>query len=438
MAAPLALILLLAQAPDPRFPSAGVVLATAPAPGQAPAAIDYDRGSRTLWVGDQVMALPPAGQVNLYRLDPLTLAVVSSMSVINLRNPDTSKAWDGAVNGLSVTRDGTLLLGDFNGDGVTLDDPLVEVDPAGGTLLNSWRLDDSCPASCLPSTNTNVPRVRLSDLRGNACVDTSLTDPPFRQTVLVSSARESAYAVVELTPGRPGTWFRRATVFPPFIGSPAGLSWDSRLQSLWVNDRGPANLIYEAKLTLPSGPLALVQAFPSDSASLGIELATLDGLDLPPHLVEVGATPPVLTRYDSGHSGARFESQLGPAGSGHAEVRLVEDPQNEGLPYAAVACFSTTSSFAIGDGRVLRFEADAAFEATVRMPENPPWWTGFGGFFRVTEGTPTPLNPPVARIVIDVRELTGIRLHLLWATAGGATDVKQVRSTSPPFSIVLP
>jgi len=438
MPGPLVLVLLLAQAPDPRFPTAGAVLATAPAPGGAPAAIDYDRGSRTFWLGDQVAAFPPPGQVTLYRLDPLTLAVVSSLSVTQLRNTDGSKAWDGAVNGLSVTNDGTLLLDDFNGDGLTLDDPLVEIDPAGGTLINSWRLDDTCPASCLPSTNTNVPRVRVTDVRANAAVDTSLRDPPFRQTVLVSGARESAYAVLELTPGRPGTWFRRATVFPPYVGTPAALSWDSRLQSLWVNDRGAANLIYETKLTLPSGPLALVQAFPSDSASLGLDLAAVDGLDLPPHLIEVGTTPPVLTRYDSGHSGARFEPELGPAGSGHAEVRLVEDPQNDGLPYAAVACFNTSSSFSVGDGRLLRFDPDAAFEATILMPENPPWWTGFSGLFRAGPGTPTPTNPPQARIVLDIPELTGFRLHLLWAVAGGATDVMQVRSTSPPFSVVLP
>lgn len=436
---------------DPRFPTAGTILGTFPLP-LTPASdvgifsMEYDIVRNRMWMGAQ----PPAGGgPNIYGIDPGTFAVVATYTIVNPVCPGNIRAYTGQVNGITVTRNGRFVINDFNGDAATVDDCAAEIDPATSAVVNAWRLDSgTCPATCAASGNTNNPRVRLDSVRDSTNIDTATSDPGGAQTFIFCTSPAGVAGpdlhVVQLSPGCPGTWFRRSTFTPAGVLSPSGLDWDNQTQSLWVVDRtsaGTGNSIYEFKYNRSTNVASVVQSWPSPSADFSIAIGVQDDHDVANHEVWAAANQSLkIIRYDSGHAPAYVTST--PGGPGAVTVRFNGDPQDNGFVYVGVASFAPAAfGLPLGNNRELFVNPDALFTLTLSFPNLPPTYSGFQGTLTAA-GQPTPVNPPVGTVSVNLGPVgTGLPLAFAFvALEGGAggTAVNGISGYSAPFSVLLP
>jgi len=449
--------------PDPRFPTAGTVLGTfamPTSPSSATFGMEYDLIRSRMLLGEQYPTaapnppVPPPGTPTIYVMDPLTLAVTATYSIINPTCPiGGARAFTFQVNGITVTRNGNYVIDDFNGDLATLDDCAAEFNPVTGLIVNAWRLDSaSCPASCPANTNTNVPQVSQAAVREVTNIDSDTSDPGPAQTFLFTQSPVAGppvanfwVSVVQFTPGCPGTWFRRNTFVATGANSPAGMDWDQQLQSLWLIDRnssGIGNRIYEYKYNRGTNTVSTVQGWPSPAADFSIAVGVVDDHNVPVHQVWGCATAnSKMIRYDSGHAPLYYIPSPGGPGSGAVSIQIRGDPQDNNNAYiSAVSLAPAPLGLSIGNNRLLFANPDALFLLTLSLPNAPPLYSGFQGALTVG-GTPTPINPPIGTIAITVPPLSGTTLALVTVVLEGppgGTSVNGISGYGPPFTVALP
>jgi hypothetical protein len=373
----------------PPFPGAGSVLATQPIPsipGLSPdilgMAYDRSRLGGVVWLSDQNRTLSPL-QPSLFSItrnivhSVLTTIVCLDSACISTPNvPRTT----GQFNGLSIvpSRSGfngrrTLLAVDFNGDVSRFDDHLVEIDPdvpapapGAANLRSVWYLDStSCPATCAPNTNTNVPARRIDPVIAVQDMDyiPGEAGDSRHQVLLVAACGD--YRVqpcnvsnpgihfVQLTEGCPGTWqdfWATGTALPvmPFQWNVYSMHFDPDTQSYWVSDVGngaiPPNfppLIYEVRFDSSNRTFRSLQAFPAWDGQVAGN-SVLRGTNLPRVMKSIGRRSASIAAVVTGEQLLTLTT-VGPA------VQLTGGAPNAGKPWLLTFAFSANFGFDLPD-----------------------------------------------------------------------------------------
>jgi len=335
----------------PPFPGAGAVIATQGMPffpSSLPFNPDtlgaaYDRSRNVVWLSDQNRGLAP-DVPSLYSISNsvvhsiLTTVVCYQSACITAPGvPVTSSQYTDisimpsrtGFNGLR-----NLLAVEFNGDLAQYDDHMVEIDVSVPTapntsnpnVVNVWYLDSaSCPASCRPNTNTNVPQSRIDPVilvedldyipgetannRHNVLIGASCGD----YRVAACSAANPAWHFVELTQGCPGTWrdlgvAGAALPHAPFQWYTHFMTYNPLTQSYFATDNGNGNQppnfpakIYEFQFdysTMPPTPNVL-QSFPGwEGYCAGVGI--MGGTNQPHLMKSVGRRTTSIGTVDTG------------------------------------------------------------------------------------------------------------------------------------------
>jgi len=375
----------------PPLPCAGTLLGSQPFPAftQSPPdvtglAYDRSRPGGVVWAADRNRASDPT-QPSLFALTPtVTHAVLTRIVCLDsaaVTQPGIART-SGQFEGLAIvpSRAGflgrrTLLATDADGDLLRFDDHLAEVDPdvpapgaGAANLRNVWYLDSSsCPATCAPNTNANVPQARIDAVQfvldldyipGEAADDR-------HQVLLGVSCRRAGNCgaapwgwFVSLTEGTPGSWLVRG----PATGGiglpgwfPQSATWDPDTQSYWFSDDGygvpaPAqSLIVEAKYRTATRAFRAIQAFPSfDGATSG--LAVVRGSSGPHWMKAVGRQSGRIASLRTGEQVFTLEQD-------GATVRLAAGHANAGAGWFGLAALTAFAGFPLPD-RERRIDLD--------------------------------------------------------------------------------
>jgi hypothetical protein len=402
-------ILILALAQTGPFPGAGRILGGQPQPtfphpiATFPDCLEmaYDRSRGLLWGGDE-NRLYSTVWPSLWSLTPTiphqlvnARVCMNSACVSNPGVPVTSSQFTGisivpSRSGFNGRR--TLLCSDFNGDLNRFDDHLVEIDPdiptpVSGTanVLNVWYLDSgSCPASCRPSTNVDVPQNRADPVLGVESFDYVPGEPVSgrRFVFLISacmdfrtgscSAQVPWGSLVALTPGCPGTWTRIGSLgtsvpVAPFQWGPRWLSFDPDTQSYWLVEAGngrtpwptPAPRFYEAKWNRVTMSFRILQSFPAWDGMTGGHAAI--GGSNGPHWM---AGPGQLSRsiFDVETGQVLPVLSVGP----NRNLVLAAGTPDAGKPWIVAAAFSAITGFALDRERWVALDPDVLFALSLQ------------------------------------------------------------------------
>jgi len=461
------------QAPGIVFPPAGTVLGTFPTPTTTnPPTFsvgifeaDTDNANNYVWMCEQVPLATPMGH-NLYAVDFRTRTVATSFAFGTTAPLPACGGFPAVANPVGFTgvvhfTDGSLASTDYNGDVAAIDDYLVNYDPVTRSLSNLWVLDSAtgtCPATCRPNGNTNVPQVRITNTLGVAQINTKPADPAGNQAIFVAAFFTPALPTptnpnpvitrIAVTPGCPGTWQQTATFIVPGCNQPSGLDWDPGLESMWLIDRnatGAGNATYEFKYNRSTNTPTVVQGWPGNPSLYAIWVAGIHDADAgagSPGQVWTGASSNnTIIRYDSGHSGLSFFTPaLGGPGTGSATVTVTDDPQNANASYIAAACFGVPAPgpISIQDDRNIFLNVDTITLITLSLPNAPPLYSGFQGIMS-NPSPSTRANPPTATITFNVPALSGQTLGLALVTLGDPNlNVLGLKGFSVPFTFTLP
>jgi hypothetical protein len=453
--------------PGPRFPPAGTIIGTFPTPTTTNPPTysvgifeaDTDNPNNYVWMVDQVAAGNPAGH-NVFAMDFRTRTVATSFAFGTPVPPQCggrpATANPPGFTGVVHFTDGSLASTDYNGDVAAIDDYLVNYDPVTRSLSNLWVLDSAtCPGSCRPNGNTNVPLVNITTALGVAQVNTKPADPAASQNIFVAAFFTPAgvnpnptISRISVTPGCPGTWNLTSTFIVPGCNQPSGLDWDPGIQSLWVIDRnstGAGNSIFEVKYNRTTNTPTVAQSWPSPAGLYSIWVAGIhdadNGAGSPGEVWTGASSNNTIIRYDSGHSGPSFMSPtLGGPGSGNATITVTDDPQNGGASYIGAGCFGVPAPgpISIQDDRNIFLNIDNITLITLSIPNAPPLYSGFQGAMTNPAG-PSRANPPVATISFNIPALTGTSLGIALVTLGDInSNVVGIAGYSAPFTFTVP
>jgi len=350
------------------FPGAGTRLQgpVSPPPPAKPIGIAYDRFRTLLWAATENSLND--GRPDLFALLPSNLSVFTSIVLDELPcTPAGPAVIDGWVDEVAVLDDGSLLLDDYNGDLMRFDDTLFEIDPSAPQLVrNVWYLDSSsCPATCRPNTNANLPQDSIGNVAGLAVRQTTIASP--MQQIWIGAFVPSGFIKrVQLTPGCPGSWLRVSSTPVPFAGACDGLEWDPDLQSFWMASSS-TSLVYETRLDLTTGAFTLLQGFPGQgNGATGI--SPIGGTAGPHELVECLFFPtPAFYRSHSGHVGRGTPVINDPVGAGPISVGVQQGPGVAGRTAVALASITNFTGIPLDSERTLPFDPDALLALMLQL-----------------------------------------------------------------------
>jgi hypothetical protein len=207
--------------------AAGDLLDSFPSPITSPIGIDYDPVRGGVWIASE------SGQIAMVNLNsPYETQKILSLVGIAI-------ASDGYSDGVAVLPNGNLLLADYQGDLMNIDDYLFEINPDTGTLVNYWPLDGAWNTS-VDGTNINV------------VVDVELGP---NGNVYVTSAGNNAVYEIGLLPGTPGYWYTVAVHTATTVGNVVGIDGAGCPAGWWVSD------FNSTSVALLNASFATVQSF---------------------------------------------------------------------------------------------------------------------------------------------------------------------------------
>ena len=251
--------------------AAGDLLDSFPSPIAQPLGIDYDPVRGGVWIASE------SGQIARVSLNsPYETQKVLSLVGIAI-------AGDGYSDGVAVLPNGNLLLADYQGDLVNIDDYLFEINPDTGALVNYWPLDGAWNTSI---NGTNINEVIDVELGPNG-------------NVYVTSASNNAVYEIGLLPGMPGAWYTVAVHTATTVGNVLGIDRAGCPLGWWVSD------FNSTSVALLDGSFATVQSFAAshDGNSSNTGITIVDDKD-PIRLWTVDFTTGKIGIFDTGLSRA--------------------------------------------------------------------------------------------------------------------------------------
>jgi hypothetical protein len=232
----------------PALPAAaGELLESFPSPIGQPIGIDYDPVRGGVWIASE------SGQIARVSINsPYETQKVLSLVGIAV-------AGDGYSTGVAVLPNGNLLLADYQGDLIAIDDYLFEVNPDTGTLVNYWPLDGASNTSINGTNIDQVIDVKLGP-NGNA---------------YVTNIANNAVYEIGLLPGKPGAWYMVAVHTATTVGDVWGFDWAGCPTGWWVGDGNSTTV------ALLDASFATVQSFAAshDSNSFNSGITIVDDKD---------------------------------------------------------------------------------------------------------------------------------------------------------------
>jgi len=391
-------------AAGPGFPGAGTVLGTQgqpffpapppPAPQHTPDSLGstWDRSRSVCWFGDQNRNASPA-QPSLFAVTPTiphaiptTIVCYDAALISAPGTPVTSGAYTGV--GIVPSRMGfngprTVLAVDFNGDVARFDDHIIEIDPSvpatgpgAANAVNIWYLDSSsCPASCRPNGNIDVPQRNINYADGvldvdfipgeaaspNRCVMVIRACMDFR--LRNCTAAEPLIYLVNLIPG--GAWSVIATLGPslpyaPFQDAPNYAAFDPTTQSYFLIDNGDGNTIpnfppkfYEAKWNAGTMGWRVLQSFPAYDGFVG-GMSMIEPSAAPHYMKAPGRRTSSIGSLDTGE----VPLSLSPAGT---TINLVGGAPNANKVWILAVALSANFGFDLDRERHFGLDPDPLF-----------------------------------------------------------------------------